>query len=357
MKRLQRRQWGRTVATHFASTSPPASNPVGWGGIEILENLPTPDVWNLHWVSWFLDWETMLPWMAQRAPIIWTLHDLNPLMGIWHYDPLPDEHTEMRMKLEQDAMAMKRRALEKIPRDRLTFVGPSRWMVDECRKSPVTQGFRVEHIPYGLDTEVFTPRDPSLLRAMFGIPADSCVIGFVADNIDDPRKGMKSLLGALHLLTQECPGIHLVTVGNGDFSCGDITHTHLGPVQNDRLLSFFYSACDLFLCPSLQDNLPNTILESMACGTPVVGYRIGGLPDMIAHGESGWLVEHPGDPNGLAAVLRKVCADPSVAMGMREMTVRKAVNAYALTLQNQRYLSIYRHITGGSAPAPPELPL
>jgi len=172
LKRLHRRKWGQTVARHFATTSPPASNPIGWGGIEMLETLPVPDVWNLHWVSWFLDWETMLPWMAERAPIVWTLHDLNPLRGIWHYEPLSAERTSVRMRHEQDAIALKRRALEKIPRDRLTFVGPSRWMVEECRNSPVTQGFPVEHIPYGLDTMVFTPRDPSLLRAMFGIAAD-----------------------------------------------------------------------------------------------------------------------------------------------------------------------------------------
>jgi glycosyltransferase involved in cell wall biosynthesis len=219
-------------------------------------------------------------------------------------------------------------------------------MVEECRKSPVTERFPVEHIPYGLDTGVFIPRDPSLLRAIFEIPADSCVIGFVADNIDDPRKGMKSLLEALHLLRKECPRIHLVTVGNGVIPCGEITHTHLGPIQNDRLLSFFYSTCDLFVCPSLQDNLPNTVLESMACGAPVAAFAIGGMPDMVAHRESGWLVEHPGDPEALAAVLRSACDDPSLAVGMREVTIRRTVNSYALPLQKQRYLSVYQHIIG-----------
>lgn len=336
-KRLSRRKWSRVVSRQFACTTPPTSNPVGWGGIGMLENLPTPDVWNLHWVSWFLDWETMLPWMAERAPIVWTLHDLNPLKGIWHYDPLPGERTSERMKHEQDAMAMKRRALEKIPRDRLTFVGPSRWMAEECQKSPVTHGFRVEHIPYGLDTGVFTPRDPSLLRTMFGIPADSYVIGFVADNIDDPRKGMKALLEALLLIRSEYPGIHLVTVGNGDISCGEIAHTHLGPIQSDRLISFFYSACDLFVCPSLQDNLPNTVLESMACSTPVVGYRIGGLPDMLQSG-IGMLA----DPSGGSSELGRTLLHGLKGDGLLRSVIREHANSrYSLGKQSAEYLSLY----------------
>ena len=88
----------------------------------MLESLPVPDVWNLHWVSWFLDWETMLPWMAERAPIVWTLHDLNPLKGIWHYEPEASEWSPTRMRLEKKASELKRRALARIPSDRLTFL-------------------------------------------------------------------------------------------------------------------------------------------------------------------------------------------------------------------------------------------
>jgi len=339
LKRFRRRSWGRVVSRQFVHTTPPASNPIGWGSIEMLKQLPVPDVWNLQWVSWFLDWETMLPWMAERAPIVWTLHDLNPLRGIWHYEPLPNERTPERMSYESRAIEIKRRALSRIPKDRLTFVGPSRWMVEECRKSPITERFPVVHIPYGLDTGVFTPRDPSLLRAMFGIPADSCVIGFVADNIDDPRKGMKSLLEALHLLRKEYRSIHLVTVGHGDISVVEITHTQLGPIKNDRLLSFFYSACDLFVCPSLQDNLPNTVLESLACGTPVVGYRIGGLPDMVQDRINGHMVEQVGNSAGLADAIEKVIGggirNPYETYGTTDFGFREK-------LQADKYVQLYR---------------
>jgi glycosyltransferase involved in cell wall biosynthesis len=304
----------------------------------MLKKLPVPDVWNLHWVSWFLDWESMLPWMAERAPIVWTLHDLNPLRGIWHYEPLPPERTAERLRYEACAIELKRRALSHIPKDRLTFVGPSRWMVDECRKSPITEGFPVEHTPYGLDTEVFTPQDPSLLRAMFGIPKEALVIGFIADNINDPRKGLKPLLNAIQRLNSEATGIHLVTVGNGEIHCEGVAHTPLGPIFSDRLISFFYSACDLFVCPSLQDNLPNTVLESLSCGTPVVAYNLGGLPDMIGT-RSGILA----DPSGGSSSLRQSLFDCINNSNLSRSSIRHdAESRYSLRNQAMKYLSLYK---------------
>lgn len=344
-RRLKRRKWGQIVSRQFASTTPPASNPIGWGDIEMLKLLPVPDVWNLHWVSWFLDWQTMLPWMAERAPIVWTLHDLNPLMGIWHYEPLPEERTRERMSYESLAVELKRDALARIPKDRLTFVGPSRWMVEECRKSPVTKGFKVEHIPNGLDTKVFTPRDSILLRRMFGISEEAKVIGFIADNINDPRKGVQSLLEALRRLKGEIQNLHLVTVGNGEVSCEGIGHTALGPILNDQILSFFYSACDIFVCPSLQDNLPNTVMESLACGTPVAAYNVGGLPDMV-HSGMGSLA----DPSGGASSFERSLKDCLRSQISRDSIRHHAESRYSLRRQALEYLSLYKsHFEVGGA--------
>ena len=283
---------------------------MGWGSFSMLEQLPRPDVWNLHWVSNFLDWEEMLPRMADVAPIVWTLHDLNPLMGIWHFEPSLEEQTDARRRLEEKAVVLKQKALRRIPKERLTFVGPSRWMVEKCRKSPVTEGFSVEHIPYSLDTDVFCPRDRSLFRRMYEIPESSIVIGFVADVLSDPRKGMKELVEAVQLLETHGQQVHLMTVGNGELPPISCPHSHLGPIHNDYLLSFFYSTCDLFVCPSLQDNLPNTVLESLACGTPVLGFDTGGLPDMVREDYSGKLVSPVGDGNALGATMRSLLSVP-----------------------------------------------
>jgi glycosyltransferase involved in cell wall biosynthesis len=333
--RMRRKKWAKITREHFGPTTPPASNPIGWGSIEMLEKLPKPDVWNLHWVSWFLDWENLLPWMAEQAPIIWTLHDLNPLRGIWHYEPQPEERTRVRMSYEAEAMEIKRRALAKIRSDRITFVGPSKWMADECRKSPTTAGFPCENIPYGLDTEVFKNRPKEKIREIFGIADSECVIGFVADSINDPRKGMRLLMEAIELLAAQHKNLHLLAVGSGKLKTANVRCTHVGTLQNDVLMSHIFSACNLFVCPSTQDNLPNTVLEALACNVPVVGFEIGGLPDLVACELQGTLGRLDGGAASLVA-----------AISSRIQSRLSALNeqipfSYPLESQAQSYLQLY----------------
>jgi glycosyltransferase involved in cell wall biosynthesis len=342
--RLRRKKWAKINRRHFGPTTPPASNPIGWGSIEMLEKLPRPDVWNLHWVSWFLDWENLLPWMTEQAPIVWTLHDLNPLRGIWHYEPQSEERTPLRLRYEAEAIAIKKRALAKIPKDRIIFVGPSKWMVEECRKSPITAGFQVEHIPYGLDLDLFSPKSPSEFKAILGIPDSKTVLGFVADRLNDPRKGIQHLLNATEETLPKHPEIHLLIAGSKLGDLGGICHKALGPLHDDLLLAHFYSACDYFICPSLQDNLPNTVIEALACGTPVVAFNIGGLPDMIVPGESGFI----GEKGCLADILKEALDfqkwSPAQYREMRAKTRARAIKAYPHKIQAINYTNLYNSL-------------
>jgi len=334
--RLRRKKWAKITQQFFAPTTPPASNPIGWGSIEMLEKLPKPDVWNLHWVSWFLDWENLLPWMAEQAPIVWTLHDLNPLRGIWHYEPQPEERTPERLKYEAEAIEIKRRALARIPKDRLIFVGPSRWMLEECRSSPITAGFPCENIPYGLDTEVFKKRPKEKIREIFGIADEEFVIGFVSDSVNDPRKGMGILLEAIDLVAKQHKNLHLLAVGSGQLKTTGIRCTQIGSVANDILLSHIYSACDVFVCPSMQDNLPNTVLEALACNVPVVGFQVGGLPDLVACELQGTLGRLDGGGASLAAAISSRIQSRSNAWN------EQVPFSYSLESQAQSYLQLYQ---------------
>lgn len=334
--RMRRKKWAKINRLHFGPTTPPASNPIGWGSIELLEKLPKPDVWNFHWVSWFLDWQNLLPWMAEQAPIVWTLHDLNPLRGIWHYEPKSEERTPLRLRYETEAMEIKRRALAKIPKDRITFVGPSKWMVEECRKSPITEDFLWENIPYGLDTEVFKNRPKEKIREIFGIANSEFVVGFVADSVNDPRKGMHLLLEAIELLVAKHNNLHLLAVGSGQLKTTGVRCTQVGSLANDVLLSHIYSACDMFVCPSTQDNLPNTVLEALACNVPVVGFEIGGLPDLVSSKLHGTLASLAGGAAALAA-----------AISARIQTASTILNEqmpfpYSLGSQAQSYRRLYQ---------------
>jgi glycosyltransferase involved in cell wall biosynthesis len=346
-QRMRRRIWAHVVSQTFCDTNNSRASPYGWGTVEMLENLPTPDVWNLHWVAGFLEWEKMLPWLAERAPIVWTLHDMNPLRGVWSYEPESWELNRKRAFFEMRAERMKRLALSKLPTDRLTFVGPSRWMVEQCKRSNVSAGFRAEHIPYGLNTKLFSPRPSEPFRTTLGIPQDAFLIGLIADHFQDRRKGMKEFQEILQPLAKLIPTVHLISVGNGTFESGDLPHVRLGTVHDDDRLACFYSACDLFVCPSRQDNLPNTALEASCCGTPVVAHRVGGLIDIVGEGQNGELAGLPGDHGALLdAVLR--CHGRIRSGDLRSSAIRScAVRTYALAAPVERYKALYHKMIAG----------
>jgi glycosyltransferase involved in cell wall biosynthesis len=277
------------IRNAFKGTHTFASRPNGWGLPKALLAAGKPDLFHFHWVSNFLDWEKTLHELAGTAPIAWSLHDLNPTMGAWHY--LPDSHecNPRRDRIERELIEKKRRALARIPRERLVFICPSRWMAERCRASEITSRFESVVIPYGIDPHRFFPVPKDKARAALGISGDQPVLGFLAYDLNDPRKGMDLLCGALTAMRAEQPPL-LLTIGRAaEIPLEGIRHQALGTVTDDETLRVFYSACDLFVCPSRQDNLPNTVLESLACGTPVAGFHIGGLPDMVMEGVTGIL--------------------------------------------------------------------
>lgn len=291
-----------------------------------------------------MHWGELLPALARRAPVVWTLHDLSPLRGVWHYEPFADEHGAERDGWDRRAAALKGDALASLPEGRLVFVAPSRWIADQCRRSPMTSRFEVRHIPYGLPETAYRPVAKYVAREALGLSAEGVLLGFVADSIGDRRKGIKELEAALGRLPGSA-SVRLLTAGSGAPAEAGPERIHLGPLRDDRLMRLFYSACDVFVCPSLQDNLPNTVLEAMACGTPVAGFALGGLPDMIIPGETGWLAE-AGDVAGLAAVLEGAAADRARLARMGENARGRVDREYPLGLQARRYRELYDRLLG-----------
>lgn len=329
-----------------------ATWPEGWGGPEVFAGAgagfgdAVAEVTHLHWVGDFLDWRATLPALAARGPLVWTLHDLHPTQGVWHYDPDADERNAERDRLDARAREIKRAALAEVPSERLVFVAPSRWMAERCRASELTGRFAVEHIPYGVDSEVFYPVDKMAARTALGLTPGVAVVGFVADSLVDRRKGMAVLQAAMERLAPT-RALALVTVGNGQPAApAGAELARLGPVREDRLLRLFYSACDVFVCPSLQDNLPNTVLEAMACGTAVVGSATGGIPDMVAEGETGWLTA-PGDAAALAGALDAALADAGRLAEAGRRARARVLAEFTLQRQAERHLALYRRLLHG----------
>jgi glycosyltransferase involved in cell wall biosynthesis len=312
---------------------------------DFLDCVYPADVVNLHWVAHFLDLPSCIPWLAERAPLVWTLHDMNPFKGIWHYEPAPDEITRPLDRWDHAVRDLKRAAFDAIPADRLKIVAPSNWMAREARNSDLMGKFEVQVIPYGLNTRAFSPVPKSVAKRALGISPEQIVIGFLEDGMGDPRKGFHKLREALELLKGVRPV--LVTGGGGESQADGTEHLHLGRMDSPYFLRLFYSSLDVFVCPSLQDNLPNTVLESLACGTPVISFETGGLPDMVRPGSTGWLVP-PFDVRKLAETITDAVADRQT-LEMLSVTCREvAVKEYPLEVQANRYKELYEALVSGN---------
>lgn len=366
--RIQRRIRRRRIDSAFAryqASRPPGLEPFhdcrSAHGAEILKQLPDCDVVHLHWIAGFVDFAAFFSGVAPSVPIVWTLHDMNPFTGGCHYDlgcgrfvekcgTCPQLGSRDPGDLSRRIWETKRAAFARIAPSRLHIVTPSQWLAREVERSSLWQRFPLSVIPYGLDLEIFAPRNRAHAREILGLPVEAKVILFLADGLGNRRKGFALLVKALSGL-KAADDLMLLSVGNGVAdSTVNVPWVHLGSLSQDRILSAVYSAADLFVIPSLQDNLPNTVLESMACGTPVVGFAVGGIPDMVRPGVSGALIE-PENVAGLRAGIQDLLRDPD-QLGRMGVNCRRIVEEeYSLELQARRYEALYTKLLAGATPA------
>jgi glycosyltransferase involved in cell wall biosynthesis len=226
----------------------------------------------------------------------------------------------------------------------LHIVAPSEWMADQARASVLDDALSIECIPNGIDLAVFSPRDQADARQALGIRKEAKVILFVAAKVSQRRKGLAYLYEALHSL-RETEDVILVTVGSAGANQPQLegfAQVHLGQVVDESRLSLAYSAADLYVLPTLADNQPLTVLESLASGTPVVAFDVDGIPEMIAHLDTGYLARYK-DSSDLAAGMRAILGDNALSARMRDRCRETAVKRYDLQRQARRYVELYEH--------------
>ncbi len=330
-------------------------------GTEPLDQAPRCDVLNLHWVARFLDVESLAAWLPPDLPVVWTLHDMHLLTGGCHYDhgcgkfeagcgACPQLGSVTAEDLSSTYWNRKHATLRGMAPRSIEIVTPSRWLAEEARRSgviPETMGVRV--IPYGLDTELFAPSNRNAWRERYDIPSDARVLLFVAQSVENRRKGFAHLSAAMAQL-RDIHGLYLVSVGKGEPELPpDVNARHLGEIRSDREMSGVYGMADVFCVPSIQDNLPATVLESLASGTPVAGFGIGGIPDMVRPGVTGELA---GSATGeaLAGAVRRVLEGSGDVWSSRCREV--AESEYSLDLQARRYVELYTELLRLEEPAP-----
>ena len=242
-------------------------------------------------------------------PVVWRMHDMWPAIGTRHYDDQAHPLRGLAGRIDRWVSGRKRAAYARM--ERLTLCPPSHWLADVARASPLTRGHACEVIPNGVDIEAFRPGPSSEARAALGIDEGRVVIAFGASGgIGDPRKGGDLLLAALRAGARELreAGAHLLIFGGGgeDFAALGLPATLLQQRDSRLGMAQVYQAADLLVAPSRMENLSLVVLEAMACATPVLAFDIGGMPDMIADGDTGWLAEPVSPPALLAALLRAI---------------------------------------------------
>ena len=323
-------------------------------------------IYHLHWVAGLLDYRSFFRSIPGNVPLVWTLHDMNPFTGGCHYTTGCDRFAAScgtcpalgsadNFDLSAAIFRRKRTAYNRLQRENLRIVAPSRWLSREAARSALFRRFEIETIPYGLDTEMFRPRTRSVAREVFGIPQEMRIIMCAAEWLDNHRKGFDLLIAALDGLNVD-GNIGLVSVGGGrPFGALGGKHFPLGQMNSERLMSFAYSTADVFVSPSREDNLPNVILEAMACGTPTVGFEVGGIPDIVRPGVTGLLVPAE-NVCSLREAIVAILSDNERRQAMSRASRRIALEEYRLELQAERYRRLYEQLLAGAAqPLPPTL--
>ncbi|MBQ9239182.1 MAG: glycosyltransferase [Treponema sp.] len=271
------------------------------------------DVVNLHWIAG--DMLSIKDIAKITKPIVWTMHDSWPCCGAEHYQNILENDTRWRdgyYSHNKPATTKGPDICRKVWKQKkkyligknIVFVAPSNWEHDVLKSSSLFHHCTCHVIPNVIDHAVFFPCDKKLIRDLLEIPKGKRVLGFgAAENLDDlrNRKGSYYLLDALQKL-HDAERYFLVVFGpaSGTFTERiQLPYFASGYVASPELLSLLYNACDVFICPSLIENLPTTCLEAVCCGVPVVAFNVGGTADIIEHKKNGYLAE-PYDTDDLA---------------------------------------------------------
>ena len=257
-----------------------------FSSLRVLEHpaVIAADIIHLHWIAGMIDYPTFFK--KNNKPVVWTLHDMNPFSGLYHYTEDEIRNEDITGAFSRNIHGVKKTAIQH-RRNLLTFVTPSNWLLQEAGKSDTFKGIPGIMIPNPVDTEDFSPRDTKMLRHLLKIPKENTVFIFVAETVDDYRKGFDLLTEALKALISF--PVTLLAIGKGvrpEGIPGDIRF--LGSTNDPKKLSEYYSLADALIIPSREDNLPNVMTEAMACGTPVISFDTGGMSTTIEDGFNGF---------------------------------------------------------------------
>jgi glycosyltransferase involved in cell wall biosynthesis len=228
----------------------------------------------------------------------------------------------------------------------VSYVACSKWLAGEAQKSSLLEGQRVVTIPNPIDTHIYHPKDKREAKRRLGLPEDRRIILFVSQRVTDRRKGMEFFMEAVGYLATQYPEMTrnsgIAILGGHAEEVADnlpIPAYPLGYVSDEQRIVDVYNAADVFVLPSLEDNLPNTLMEAMACGVPCVGFRVGGIPEMIDHLQNGY-VARLRDAADLATGIHWVLFDTGYA-DLVKLCQHKVATNYSQQSVAVKYIEVY----------------
>lgn len=315
-----------------------------------------PDIVHLHWLGHgFIKIEALKNLCG--VPIIWTLHDSWAFTGgchipytctryLEHCGKCPVLGSTAESDLSRWVWNRKHKILNTLD---LTIVTPSRWLGACARKSSLFKNMRVEVIPNGIDTQIYKPLNQEFCREALSLPKEKKIVMFGAiSSTTDTNKGFVYLIDALRQIAETSYKDEFVAVVLG--SCAPkvpinlgLDIRFLGHLHDDASLALAYSASDLFVAPSKQENLPNTVMEAMACGVPCVAFDIGGMPDMIEHQQTGYLAK-PYEAEDLAEGILWVVEDCERKHKLSRCSRQKIETEFSEGRSAEKYQSLYNEI-------------
>ena len=280
-----------------------------WGiDITHLRHVKEADVIIIHWVQGeFLSISAYRKLAKLGKPVVIVMHDMWTFTGGCHYsfscEKYKSECADCQVFADNRMFDMSKRGFLSKKKlfqhyDNFIFVSPSRWLESCANQSSILNAKPVHHIPNILDDKVFKPVAKSLARQIIDIDVNAKVIAFGAVSIDSPYKGWDYLKKALDILSSEISSENILILVFGKHVTDEMAQSipfkkrYMGFLRDETSLALVYNAADVFVTPSLADNLPTTVLESLACGTPVVGFNIGGIPEMILHKDNGYIADY-----------------------------------------------------------------
>lgn len=319
-------------------------------GLDLLNHplVKEADIVHLHWISFGFLNVKQIALLAERKPVVWTLHDMWAFTGGCHYSLDCNQY----LTGCQNCFYLKEKATDSSKLfdlkmklwERSTFqiLTCSTWLQRLAEKSPLLSNKVISTIGNAIDTEFFKPLDKKEIRSKYGLKKDGFYVLTGAMDFDDERKGFIYLLQVLNLAYADIPNLQLITFGKtSDFQL-KYPVISLGTIADQLQLVEIYNLADVFLLTSIQDNLPNTVMESMSCGSPVVAFESGGVSDMIDHEQNGLLAETGNVDQLRLALVSMQNEQKRLQYGIAAR--QKVVQYYNERIIADQHISFYQHI-------------